>query len=143
MATAGSGWFDPERAAAMAHGVKLKVTEGDAFHLAIGGVIVDPVFVAAEAIARMENRWVLVRDPRQLVEPAAGQGAEPMQMRLQPPMIGVSQIKRQQIAQAAIDLVEIQARAIARDVGSTGGVRLGVLDRPNGVRAMHGVLLKF
>jgi hypothetical protein len=57
-------------------------------------------------------------------------------------VIGISQIKRQQIAQAAIDLIEIQARAIARDVGRAGGVRLGALDRPNGVRAMHGALLK-
>jgi hypothetical protein len=65
-----------------------------------------------------------------------------MKMRLQPPMIGISQINRQQIAQAAIDLIKIQARAIARDMGRASGVRFGVLDRPNGVRALHGVLLK-
>src|SRR5258708_6193589 len=101
----------------MAHGVKLEITEGDGFHLAISGVIVDPVFVAAEAVACMENRRMLVGDARQFVEPATGQGTESMKMWLQSPVIGISQIKRQQIAQAAIDLIKIQACAIARDVG--------------------------
>jgi hypothetical protein len=122
----------PKRAAAMAHGVKLEVTEGDALHFAIGGVIVDPVFVAAEAIAGVKHRRILVGDPRQFVEPAAGQRAEPMEMRLQLPVIVFRQIKRQQIAQTTIDLVEIQARAIPRDVGrAVSMLRFGrkILDR--------------
>jgi hypothetical protein len=39
-----------------------------------------------------------------------------MEMRRQLPVIVAGQIKRQQIAQAAIDLVKIQARAIPRNV---------------------------
>ena len=105
-----------ERAAAMAHGVKLEIAEGDVFHLAVGRVIVDPVFVAAKAIARMQHRRVLVGDPRQFVEPAAGERAEAIEMRLQLAEIVRLQIMREQIAQAAVDGVEILSRAIRRDV---------------------------
>jgi hypothetical protein len=82
----------------------------------------------------MENRRVLVGDARQLIEPAAGQGAEAVEMRRQPPMIGIGQIKRQQIAQASIDLIKIQARAVARNVvRATGKFQPGcqILDRAN------------
>ena len=100
----------------MAHGVKLEIAEGDLLHLAIGGVIVDPVLVAAETVARVQHRRMLVGDPRQLVEPAAGQCAEPVEMRLEPREIVRRQIKREQIAQAAVDGVEILSRTIGRDV---------------------------
>jgi len=79
-------------------------------------MVIDPVLVAAEAVARMQHRRMLVGDPCELVEPAARKGAEPIEMRLQPPEIVRFQIKRQQVAQAPIDGVEILARAIRRDV---------------------------
>ena len=65
-------------------------------------------------------------------------------MRRQLPVIVIGQIKRQQIAQAAIDLVKIQARAIPRNmVGAVGTLRFSrkILDRPDWLRAMHGFLL--
>ena len=84
-----------ERAGAMAHGMELEIAEGDLFHLAIGGMIVDPVLVAAEAVARMQHRRMLVGDAGQLVEPAAGELAEPIEMRFQLAKIICCQIKRQ------------------------------------------------
>ena len=57
-----------------------------------------------------------------------------MEMRRQLPVIVIGQIKRQQIAQAAIDLVKIQARAIPRDVArAVGRLRFSrhILDRPD------------
>ena len=47
-------------------------------------MVVDPVLVAAEAVARMQHRRVLVGDAREFIEPAAGQRAEPVEMRLEP-----------------------------------------------------------
>jgi hypothetical protein len=89
---------EAERAAAVAHGVELKIAEGDLFHLAIGAVVIDKVFVAAKAVARVQNRRMLVGDPRQLVEPPAGEYTEPLEMRLEPGKILTGEIKRQQIA---------------------------------------------
>ena len=79
----------------MAHGVELEIAEGDVFHLAISAVIVDPVLVAAEPVARMEHRRMLVGDAGELVEPAAGQCAEPIEMRLELGEIAARQIDRQ------------------------------------------------
>ena len=79
-------------------------------------MVVDPVLVAAETVARVQHRRMLVGDPRQFIEPAAGQRAEAIEMRLEPAKIVRRQIERQQIAQAAIDGVEVLSRAIRRDV---------------------------
>ena len=105
-----------ERAGAMAHGVKLEIAERDVLHLAVGRVVVDPVLVAAETVARVQHRRMLVGDPGEFVEPAAGQRAETIEVRLKPAKIIRFQIKLQQIAQAAIDGVEILPGAIRRDV---------------------------
>jgi hypothetical protein len=109
-------------------------------------VIVDPVLVAAEAVARMKHRRIPVGDPRQLVEPAAGEVTQPVEMRRQLSVVVLGQIKRQQIAQATTDLVKIQAGAIPRNaVRAAGRRRFGrhILDRPDYLRAMHGFLLAF
>ena len=45
-------------------------------------MVVDAVLVAAETVARMQHRRMLVGDQRQFVEPAAGKGAEAIEMRL-------------------------------------------------------------
>jgi hypothetical protein len=119
-----------EHAGAMAHGMKLEIAECDVLHLTIGRMVFDPVLVAAKTVARMEHRRMLVGDPREFVEPAARKPAEPIDMRLQPPKIVRLQIKRQQVAQAPIDGVEIPARAIRRDVISAAfALRVGSPER--------------
>ena len=100
----------------MAHGMELEIAERDVLHLAVGGVIVDPVLVAAETVARVEYRRMLVGHAGQLVEPAAGELAEPVEMRLQLLEIVRCQIKRQQVAQAAVDGIEILSGAVRREV---------------------------
>ena len=77
-----------QHAGAMAHGVHAELLEGDLLHLAIGRVVVDPVLVAAEAVARLQHRRMLVGDLRQLVEPVAGQRAQPIEMRRHLPRAG-------------------------------------------------------
>ena len=117
----------------MTHRMKLKVVEGDALHLTIGGVIVDPILVAAEAIARMKHRRMLVGDPRQLVEPAAGKRAEAVEMGFKLAEVPWRQIVFQQVAQTAIDGVEILPRAIRRDVIGAAS-RLGGATGPGGLQ---------
>jgi len=46
----------PKRAGAMAHGVKLEIAERDFLHFAVGRMIIDPVLVAAEPIACIQDR---------------------------------------------------------------------------------------
>ena len=53
---------------------------------------------------------------RQFVEPAAGERAEAIEMRLEMAEIVRLEIMREQVAQAAVDGVEILSRAIRRDV---------------------------
>ena len=79
-------------------------------------MVVDPVLVAAETIARIQHRRMLVGGPRQFVQPAAGQRAEAIEMRLKPPKIARLQIKPEQIAQAAIDRIKILPGAIRRQM---------------------------
>ena len=100
----------------MAHGVKLEIAEGDALHLAIGGVILDPVLVAAEAVARVQHRRVPVGSPRQLIQPSAGERSQPFKMRLQSRKVRSGEIERQQVAQSTIDGIKILSRAVRRDV---------------------------
>jgi hypothetical protein len=100
----------------MAHGVELEIAEGDSLHLAVTGVVFDPVLVPPEAVARMQHRAVRVGDARQLVEPAAGEHAEPLEMRLQVSTRLGRQIERQQLLQPRIDRVEILPGAVRRDM---------------------------
>ena len=112
----------------MAHGVELEIAERDLLHLAIGGVIVDPVLVAAETVARVQHRRMLVGKPRQFVESAAGKSAEPVEMRLEVLEVGGRQIMREQVAQAAVDGVEILPGGVGRDViGAAAQARLRLM----------------
>ena len=108
-----------ERATAMAHGVELEIAKGDLLHLAIGRMIVDPVLVAPKTVARVQHRRMLVGGARELVEPAAGQFAEPIEMRLQLPKIVRRKIERQQVAQPAVDGIEIFAGAVEPEMIGT------------------------
>ena len=108
----------------MGHGVKLEIAECDGFHFAIGRMVLDPVLVAAQSIPCVQDRRVLVGDPGQLVQSAAGQCAKAMEMRFEPLKIIRFEIDMEKLAQAAIDRVEILSRAIRRDeVGAAAGFR--------------------
>src|SRR6266446_7772465 len=119
----------------MAHGVELEIAERDLLHFAIGPVVVDPVLVAAEAVACVQNRRVLVGDPGQFTEPAARQSTQAIEMRLQPSKIIRLEIKPEQVAQAAVDRVEILSGAIRRDV--IGAALLRAAERSAQWRCMH------
>ena len=82
---------------------------------AIGRVILDRLRVAAEAVALMQHRRMPVGKPRAFVEMAAGERAEPIEMRLDMAEQRIGQMDPQQIGQRRIGAVEIHARRIRRE----------------------------
>jgi hypothetical protein len=64
---------------------------------------------------------VLVGDPRQFIQPAAGERAEAIEMRLELCEVISRQIGAQEIAQAAISGVEVLSSAVRRDVIGAAG----------------------
>ena len=92
------------------------VAEGDRLHLAVRGVVFDPVLVAPEPVARVQDRPVGVGHARQLVQPAAGEHAEALEMRLQMRARVGGQVERQQLPQPRIDGVEILPGAVGCNV---------------------------
>ena len=100
----------------MAHRMQTEFAECDLFHLAIGGMIFDPIFVAAKTVARMEYRWVLVSGLSQFIEFSAGQLTEAIVMRLEVREHLRIHVQLQQVLQSAIDAVEIHAAAIEREM---------------------------
>jgi hypothetical protein len=99
----------------MAHGVELEVAEGDRLHLAVAGVVLDPVLVAPEAVAGVQDGAVGVGETRQLIEPTAGKDPKPLEMRLQVRAHAIWEVQRQQLLQPRVDGVEILPRAVRRD----------------------------
>ena len=83
LATAGSGASQSKHAAAMAHGVKLEVAEGDALHLAIGGMIANASSSRPKRSRASSTGGCLIGDTRQLVEPAAGELTQAREVRLE------------------------------------------------------------
>ena len=80
-----------------------------ALQLAIGRMILDPLDVAAEAVALMQDRHVPVGQPRAFVEMPAGERAQPVEMRFDMTEQSIRQMNPQQISQRRIGPIEIHA----------------------------------
>ncbi len=104
-----------EHAGTMYHRMELEVAERDALHLPVGGMVLDPVLVTPEAVARMQHRRMAVGEPREFVQPPAGELAEAGIVRFEMRADIGRQIDRQQIAQPAIGGVEIHSGAVGGD----------------------------
>src|SRR5690606_5903097 len=97
------------------HAVNAEIGVGNLFHLAVGGVILDPVLVATARITRMQHRQVTVADARQLIEPIARDLAKlPVDWRHMFAEI-IGQIDLQQVLKIAVDIEKVEAMAIAGD----------------------------
>ena len=59
------------------------IAERKLLHLAIGGVLLDPVAVLAGAPPQVQDRWVAVGLSGQFVQPVTGQRAQAVEMRRQ------------------------------------------------------------
>jgi hypothetical protein len=66
----------PAERGAMRDGGKGEIGEADALHFTISGVVVNGLDIAAVSVAVEQDGWVLVGYGGQIVESAAGQGAE-------------------------------------------------------------------
>ena len=89
--------------------------ERSVLQFAIGRMILDPLRVAAEAVALMQHRHMPVGQPRAFVEMAAGERAQPVEMRLDMTKQRIGQMDPQQIGQRRIGAVEIHAGGIGRE----------------------------
>ncbi|MGA7995535.1 MAG: hypothetical protein WCA28_11555, partial [Bradyrhizobium sp.] len=78
-----------------------------------------------------------VGDPGEFIQPAARQFAEAMEMRFQPPEILRLQVQPEQIAQAAIDRIEILPRAVRRNVKGAAALCPGLNERFVTGRRVH------
>ena len=108
----------------MRHRVDAELAEGDAFQLAIGGMIFDPLHVAAKAVALVQDRRVPVGQPRAVVEMVAGECAEPIQMRLRYAAHLLRQMDLQQVLQRLVGAEEVLTGGVGRDgVGGLSGGR--------------------
>jgi hypothetical protein len=94
--------------------VNAEFAEGGAFELAIGRVIFDPLYVAAETVALVQHRHVTVGDPRAFIEMTAGKVAEAIQMRLDMAKQRLRQMDAQQVGQRRVSTIKIHARRIRR-----------------------------
>jgi len=117
------GGWPAEDAATPRHGVQAELGKTDPLHFAIGRVIFDPVGVAPETIAMVQERRVLIRLQRQLIKPPAGQLAQPLDMRGEMLERRLVEVKRQQIAQRPVDLPKVKPAAIGCDL--VGAARIG------------------
>lgn len=78
-------------------------------------MILDVLRVAAEAVALMQDRRMAIGQPRALVEPAACQSAEAVEMWLDVIDQGVRQMNAQKIGKRWIGAIEIQSGRIGSD----------------------------
>ncbi|MGY4423391.1 hypothetical protein ACVWY2_005840 [Bradyrhizobium sp. JR6.1] len=96
--------------------------------LAIGRMIFDVLHVAAELVALVQHRRMPVGKPRAFVESAAGQSAEPVEMRLDVAEQRLGQMQLQKIGQRRIGPVEVHSRRIGREQARlAGGWRFRIL----------------
>ena len=106
----------PAEDGAMRCGVQAELVEADPFHLVIGRMMLDPLLVAAEAVAVVQHRRMLVGLVGPAIQIAAGECAQPVEVRPEMDLLVRAEIEAQQIAQAPIGLEEIEIPAVAADV---------------------------
>ena len=91
------------------------------------------------AVARVQHRRVAVGDPRQLVQPAAGERAHAVEMRRQMRQQVGRQVQRQQRRQPGVGAVEVQAAAVGHGLGAGGrGLRRRGWADTHGMRSFPG-----
>ena len=79
-------------------------------------MVVDPVLVAAEAVARLQHRRMLVGHHGKLVEAVAGERAQALEMRRHRRAQAGLEVERQQVLELPVDGIEVPAVRVGRDV---------------------------
>ena len=96
------------------HRVNAELAERGLLQFAIGRMIFDVLGIAPEAVALVQHRRMAVGQPRAFVEIAAGQSAEPIEMRFDMAKQRIGQMQLEQIRQRRIGPVEIHPRGVRR-----------------------------
>ncbi|WP_305806949.1 hypothetical protein [Stenotrophomonas sp. YIM B06876] len=110
----------------MRHRGQAEFGERQALHLDVGRVLVDALLVDAGARAQRERRRVDVGGVRQIVERAAGQRAQALEMRLHVAQQIGRQVQRQQLVQFAVGGEKVLPVAVGHGmVGGGAGRRSG------------------
>src|SRR3954468_7572848 len=87
-------------------------------------MLLDPLPVFARAAAAVELRRIAVRGQRELVELAAGEGAERFQMRPQMPVQLGLQVQPKELVEVRIRREQVQPSALGQRRGGGGRLRL-------------------
>lgn len=106
-----------------------ELAERGVLDLAIGRMIFDGLDVAAELVALVQHWRMAIGEPRAFIEMAAGQSAEPVEMRLDVAEQGLGQMQLEQIGQRGIGAVEIHSRRVGRQQARLAGGRRGQILR--------------
>ena len=75
----------------------------------------DPIFVAPKTIARVKHRRMLVGNFRKFVQPSTREIAKTIELRLHRGAQPRLHVKIKQVAQPAVDAIEVHPAAIGRD----------------------------
>jgi hypothetical protein len=78
-------------------------------------MIFDPLPIVSKPVALMQDRSVLVRQPRTFIEMAACKPTKPIKMWFNVPEQMIRKINTQQISQHRIGAIEIHARCVGRN----------------------------
>ena len=116
----GIGVRPAENALAVRHGVNAEGAERGVLKFPIGRMVFDVLDVAAEFVAMHQHRGMAVADAGAFIQPAAGQLAEPVQMRVQMRYQIGWQVEPEQVAQRAVVAVEILAGGVRGNRGHCG-----------------------
>jgi hypothetical protein len=114
----------------MRRGMQAELVEADLLHLAIGGVMLDPLHVAAEAVAVVQHRRMLVGKAGPTVEIAAGELAQAVEVRPEVRLFLRRQVEPEQIAETRIGPEQVQPAAVAADMVGAARRAAGVAFRP-------------
>ena len=99
----------------MRHRMQPEFAEPNPLHLAIRRMELDPILVAPKTIARMKHRRMLVGNFRQLIKPSSSKLSKTIKMRLHRSAQPRLHVKIEQVAQPAVDAIEVHPAAIGRD----------------------------
>ena len=99
----------------MCHRVKTEFAETNPFHLAIRGMELNPISSRPKSVARMQHRRMLVGNFGELVETPARELPKTVEMRLHRRAQARLHMEIEQVAQPAVDTIEVHAAAVGRD----------------------------
>jgi hypothetical protein len=111
----GVGRGPAEDARAVRHGVDAELPVGDALELSVRRVVLDPLLVAPEPVAVVQDRHVPVGQARAVVQLVARERAQAVEMRLDMTSERRGKVDLEQVRERAIRPEEVEPGGVGRD----------------------------